>query len=111
MHDGEARKKQGNALARLQGSFQRGFERLREQYKGLLQLALRGGPRFVAIFLGCMAATALLAFPIGPLPGLGQDFFPTVDGGQIKLHMRPAPAHASRKRPRSATRWRRRFAR
>ena len=35
-----------------------------------------------------MAATALLAFPIGPLPGLGQDFFPTVDGGQIKLHMR-----------------------
>jgi len=53
-----------------------------------LQLALRGGPRFVAIFLGCMAATALLAFPLGPLPGLGQDFFPSVDGGQIKLHMR-----------------------
>src|SRR6266478_4454380 len=88
MHDGEARKMQGNALARLQGSFQRGFERLREQYKGLLQSALRGGPRFVAIFLGCMAATALLAFPMGPLPGLGQDFFPAVDGGQIKLHMR-----------------------
>src|SRR6267154_1687483 len=88
MHDGEARKMQGNALARLQGSFQRGFERLREHYQGLLQLALRGGPRFVAIFLGCMAATALLAFPLGPLPGLGQDFFPTVDGGQIKLHMR-----------------------
>jgi len=88
MHDGEARKMQGNALARLQGSFQRGFERLRERYKGLLQSALRGGPRFVAIFLGCMAATALLAFPMGPLPGLGQDFFPAVDGGQIKLHMR-----------------------
>jgi multidrug efflux pump subunit AcrB len=35
-----------------------------------------------------MAATALLAFPLGPLPGLGQDFFPAVDGGQIKLHMR-----------------------
>ena len=88
MHDGEARKKQGNALARLQGSFQRGFERLRERYKGLLQSALRSGPRFVAIFLGCMAASALLAFPMGPLPGLGQDFFPAVDGGQIKLHMR-----------------------
>ncbi len=35
-----------------------------------------------------MAATAVLAFPLGPLPGLGQDFFPAVDGGQIKLHMR-----------------------
>jgi multidrug efflux pump subunit AcrB len=87
MHDGEARKTQG-ALARLQGSFARGFERLREHYKGLLQLALRTGPRFAAVFLACTAATALLAFPLGPLPGLGQDFFPTVDGGQIKLHMR-----------------------
>jgi multidrug efflux pump subunit AcrB len=88
MHDSEARKMRGNALARLQGSFQRGFERLREHYRGLLQSALRSGPRFAAVFLGCTAATALLAFPLGPLPGLGQDFFPTVDGGQIKLHMR-----------------------
>ncbi len=35
-----------------------------------------------------MAASALLAFPLGPLPGLGQDFFPTVDAGQLKLHFR-----------------------
>ena len=36
-----------------------------------------------------MAATALLAFPFGRyLPGLGQDFFPSVDAGQIKLHIR-----------------------
>jgi multidrug efflux pump subunit AcrB len=88
IHDREARAKRGHALVRLQRSFEGGFERLREHYKGLLQLALRGGPRFAAVFLGCMAATALLAFPLGPLPGLGQDFFPTVDGGQIKLHMR-----------------------
>src|SRR4029077_3035808 len=88
MDDGEARMKHGNALARLQGSFERGFERLRERYKALLDSALRGGPRFAAVFLGCMAATALLAFPFGPFPGLGQDFFPAVDGGQIKLHMR-----------------------
>jgi multidrug efflux pump subunit AcrB len=88
MHDGEAQKKRGNVLARLQASFERGFERLRERYKGLLQSALHSGPRFAAVFLGCMAATALLAFPLGPLPGLGQDFFPAVDGGQIKLHMR-----------------------
>src|ERR1700736_5054153 len=88
MHDGEARKKRGNVLARLQASFERGFERFRERYKALLQSALKSGPRFAAVFLGCMAATALLAFQLGPLPGLGQDLFPAVDGGQIKLHMR-----------------------
>jgi multidrug efflux pump subunit AcrB len=88
MHDSETRMKRGHGLARLQRSFEDGFGRLREHYKSLLQLALRSGPRFAVVFLGCMAATALLAFPLGPLPGLGQDFFPTVDGGQIKLHMR-----------------------
>jgi multidrug efflux pump subunit AcrB len=88
MHDGEASLKHTNVLARLQGSFERGFERFRERYTNLLQSALHSGPRFATVFLGCMAATALLAFPLGPLPGLGQDFFPSVDGGQIKLHMR-----------------------
>src|SRR5437763_13965500 len=40
-------------------------------------------------FLGAMAATALLAFPLGRfLHGLVQDFFPSVDAGQIKLHLR-----------------------
>jgi len=88
MHDAEPLKKRGNVLARLQASFERGFERFRERYKALLQSALHSGARFAAVFLGCMAATALLAFPLGPLPGLGQDFFPAVDGGQILLHMR-----------------------
>jgi len=35
-----------------------------------------------------MAATALLAFPLGITARLGQDFFPSVDAGQIKLHLR-----------------------
>src|SRR3984957_1508886 len=87
VHD-QARTNRANALSRLQGSFERGFERLRERYKTLLASALDSGPRFAAVFLTCMAATAVLAFPLGPLPGLGQDFFPAVDGGQIKLHMR-----------------------
>jgi multidrug efflux pump subunit AcrB len=75
-------------LARFQLRFERGFERLRERYRALLGTALESGPRFAAIFLGAMAASAVLAFPIGPLAGLGQDFFPSVDGGQIKLHLR-----------------------
>src|SRR5580658_6556907 len=87
-HEQRGHRRDVNALARLQQGFERGFERLRERYKGLLQSALSSGPKFAGVFLGCMAATALLAFPMGPLRGLGQDFFPSVDGGQIKLHMR-----------------------
>jgi multidrug efflux pump subunit AcrB len=87
-YDHNARKNPRSAAARFQAAFERGFERMRERYRALLQAALYSGPTFAAIFLGCMAATALLAFPLGPLPGLGQDFFPSVDGGQIKLHMR-----------------------
>ncbi len=84
----DAKRKQPGVLGRFQLRFERGFERFREHYHSLLGTALNSGPRFAAIFLGAMIATAILAFPIGPLPGLGQDFFPSVDGGQIKLHFR-----------------------
>ncbi len=87
-HDPHAHHRNGNVLKRLQTKFENGFTRMRDGYRSLLVAALHSGPRFAAVFLGCMAATALLAFPLGPLPGLGQDFFPSVDGGQIKLHMR-----------------------
>jgi multidrug efflux pump subunit AcrB len=83
-----AKREQPGFLGRFQIRFERGFERSRENYHTLLALALKSGPRFAAIFLGAMIATAILAFPLGPLPGLGQDFFPSVDGGQIKLHFR-----------------------
>ena len=81
---------------RRAATFCRGFrrassaasQRMRDGYHELLAAALDGGPRFAALFLLAMAATALLAFPFGPLPGLGQDFFPSVDAGQIKLHLR-----------------------
>jgi CzcA family heavy metal efflux pump len=75
-------------LARFQRRFEYHFERARTGYRRLLISALGRGPRFAMVFLGAMAATAVLAFPIGPLPGLGQDFFPSVDSGQIKLHLR-----------------------
>jgi multidrug efflux pump subunit AcrB len=86
-HD-SAKHRQAGFLARFQARFERGFERFRDRYRALLASSLQSGPRFAAIFLGAMIATAVLAFPLGPLPGLGQDFFPAVDGGQIKLHMR-----------------------
>src|SRR5580658_1584259 len=80
-----------NPLQRLQQRFEQSFTRLRDRYRSLLERALAAGPRFVVPFLAAMTVTALLAFPLGRfLPGLGQDFFPAVDAGQIKLHLRAA---------------------
>ena len=84
----EASSGQKGLLARFQEGFEHGFERARDVYRELLSLAIDSGLPFAAIFLIAMAASALLAFPLGPLPGLGQDFFPTVDAGQLKLHFR-----------------------
>ena len=86
--DGEDQRKSGNRLVRFQQGFEKRFERVRDGYKRLLGIAIQSGPRFALVFLAAMAATALLAFPLGPLPGLGQDFFPSVDAGQLKLHLR-----------------------
>ncbi|MFO1466209.1 MAG: efflux RND transporter permease subunit [Steroidobacteraceae bacterium] len=77
-----------NLLERWHQAFDRRFLAMRERYRYWLTRALDAGRRFVAVFLGAAAASALLAFPLGPLPGLGQDFFPGVDAGQIKLHLR-----------------------
>src|SRR3954453_3917602 len=74
---------------RWQQKFGNGFEQMRNRYHVLLEMALHGGYRFAGVFLAAMIATALLAFPFSTyLPGLGQDFFPVVDAGQIKLHLR-----------------------
>jgi multidrug efflux pump subunit AcrB len=71
-----------NPLARLQRGFEHLFEKVRRSYLGLLQLCLRNRIKVIAGFL-CFS---LLSFGLAPY--LGQDFFPTVDGGQIKLHIR-----------------------
>jgi multidrug efflux pump subunit AcrB len=86
--DENENKEGGNLLVRIQRGFEQGFERLRKGYRNLLEVAIDGGVLFAALFLVAMTATALLAFPLGPLPGLGQDFFPSVDAGQLKLHFR-----------------------
>ena len=90
-HDAHAAGPPRGALQRLQQRFEQWFTQLRDDYHALLERALASGSRFALPFLAAMAATALLAFPFGHyLPGLGQDFFPSVDAGQIKLHLRTA---------------------
>jgi CzcA family heavy metal efflux pump len=88
-HDPRAHETASGVFQRWQHGFERWFNRVRAGYHALLERALSAGMRFAAPFLGAMALTALLAFPFGRyLPGLGQDFFPSVDAGQIKLHVR-----------------------
>jgi multidrug efflux pump subunit AcrB len=86
--DKNAEKKTGNFLVRFQKGFEQRFEKLRHGYRNLLSISIESGAPFAALFLLVMALTAVLAFPLGPLPGLGQDFFPSVDAGQLKLHLR-----------------------
>jgi multidrug efflux pump subunit AcrB len=86
--DGRPGQRRGNFLSRFQRGFERRFEQLRATYRDILVIAIDGGAKFAIVFLAIMALTAGLAFPLGPLPGLGQDFFPSVDAGQLKLHLR-----------------------
>jgi len=71
-----------NPLVRLQQGFERRFAAIRSAYGGLLHLYLHNRTKVVAGFMGF----TLLSFALAPY--LGQDFFPSVDGGQIKMHVR-----------------------
>jgi multidrug efflux pump subunit AcrB len=71
-----------NPLVRFQKGFEHRFEDVRQHYRGLLELGLHNPRKLFAGFL----AVSLLSMGLVPL--LGQDFFPAVDGGQIKLHVR-----------------------
>lgn len=69
-------------LQRLYRGFDRRFENVRRVYTLALSAQLANRKRFATVFLGfCVLSCALIPF-------LGRDFFPTVDAGQIRLHMR-----------------------
>jgi CzcA family heavy metal efflux pump len=71
-----------NPLVRFQRAFEAGFERFRASYRDLLALALMHRPAFVMGFIGFIAVSFLL------VPYLGRNFFPSVDAGQILMHVR-----------------------
>jgi multidrug efflux pump subunit AcrB len=72
-----------NPLIRFQKGFEAGFERFRDSYRGLLEISLHHRRAFlVAFFAACLGSLAIL------VPWLGRDFFPSVDSGTFKLHMR-----------------------
>ncbi len=71
-----------NPFILLQRLFERAFERLRLNYQLLLTTFVYRRHLFVPAFLGLCCCGFLL------FPWLGQDFFPTSDNGQFRLHLR-----------------------
>ncbi|WP_432779628.1 efflux RND transporter permease subunit [Burkholderia gladioli pv. alliicola] len=69
-------------FARFQRGFEHRFDMVRARYRGLLDGAIRHRRAVIAGFvLACLASSSLFAFA-------GRDFFPAVDTGEIRLHLR-----------------------
>jgi multidrug efflux pump subunit AcrB len=76
-------KSRRSLLGRVHALAESGLERLRDSYERLLAACLAHTKLFGFCFvLFCTASVAML------LARLGQDFFPTVDAGQFRLHLR-----------------------
>jgi multidrug efflux pump subunit AcrB len=80
----EAKKRSSrNPLVRFQLGFEEGFSKLRNFYLRLLTVCVDHPAVFLILFtVFAVASVGLL------LPSLGQDFFPSVDAGQFKIHVR-----------------------
>ena len=79
----EKAKTSRNPLIRFQAAFERGFETFRGGYHRILELCVAHSKLFLTGFVGLALLSAALLYPY-----LGQDFFPSVDSGQFKLHVR-----------------------
>ncbi|HVW69876.1 MAG TPA: efflux RND transporter permease subunit [Steroidobacteraceae bacterium] len=69
-------------LKRFQIGFEARFEAVRRWYQRLLATVLEHRTGFITMFLSA-AVVSMVIYPF-----LGRNFFPEVDGGQIKLHVR-----------------------
>ena len=83
--DAEAARKQmsRNPFTRFQLGFEARFERIRIGYLRFLTLAVHHAGIFLVLFaIFAVASVGILT------PFLGEDFFPTVDSGSFKIHVR-----------------------
>ena len=72
-------------MGHLQQSFQNSFERFRNGYFELLETTLQ----FRVLFASCFLAFCVLS--LGWYFFLGENFFPSVDAGLMRLHLRARP--------------------
>jgi multidrug efflux pump subunit AcrB len=82
---GPAGRTNPNFFIRIHLGFERGFKRFRESYRNVLAWSLSEA-KVVAIAFGLLIAVSLFLFP-----QLGRDFFPQVDAGEMRLHVRAPP--------------------
>ncbi|MDO8961122.1 MAG: efflux RND transporter permease subunit [Methylophilus sp.] len=81
-HSNAIQARSKNPLVNFQRGFEARFERLRLGYKAILEDAIAQRRVFVIGFLAFIMLSFLL------VPFLGQNFFPSVDSGQILMHAR-----------------------
>lgn len=79
----EEQKEHKNRFAALHETFEAKFAVFRQNYCDLLSSALLNAKVFIPCFLLFVFTSLFLLWP-----WLGADFFPNVDAGQIKLHIR-----------------------
>ncbi len=71
-----------NGLKKYQEKFEQLFHRFRDRYTKSLSWSLQNKVATVLCFILIFLTSALI------LPSIGEDFFPAVDAGQLRLHVR-----------------------
>jgi multidrug efflux pump subunit AcrB len=74
-----------DVLTAVHVGFESGFRAFREAYRNALSWVVTQ-PKLTIGFFAALMIVSLLLFP-----GLGRDFFPQVDAGQMRLHVRAPP--------------------
>jgi CzcA family heavy metal efflux pump len=84
-HDDVTARPSRNPFKRFQMGFEKRFALVRDRYRSLLAHALKH-PKWVIVGF---IAIVILSFGLEPF--LGENFFPSVDSGQILMHVRAQP--------------------
>jgi multidrug efflux pump subunit AcrB len=84
-HNGASARHTRNPFKLFQMGFERGFASVRDRYRSLLAFALQRPAWVIVGFI------AFVIFSFGLEPFLGENFFPSVDSGQILMHVRAQP--------------------
>ena len=75
-----------NIFSAIHSGFEAGFNRLRDGYRNSVAFCVSRAGVTSVFFIALMVCSLLL------FPQLGRDFFPQVDAGQMRLHVRAPPA-------------------
>jgi multidrug efflux pump subunit AcrB len=81
--EGERKLRSRNPFIVFQLGFESRFEKIRRGYRRILELCIAHSAVFIVLFFVVSMGSAALLYPF-----LGEDFFPSVDSGQFKLHVR-----------------------